>query len=110
MSSYSYESIHLPLSFEAMNALRNLEYLGYDIDALLRMNMDDKQIIELCDEAYRYRRIEPPNQESTRSDIDDFTRFFRMGIDLSLEMASRDEARIMVSHFLRLAEKVLSRP
>ena len=46
------------LSDTARTAFQDLKGLGYDIEALGRRNMDDYQILELRDKAFRFRGIQ----------------------------------------------------
>lgn len=45
-------------SFESQKALKDLEALGYDVTALMRMNMNDQRIVDLRDKAFRFRGIQ----------------------------------------------------
>lgn len=92
------------LSDTALSALVDLESLGYDVQALVRRNMDDNQIVELREKAYRYRGVAIPNSPSKR--INDFANFFSLGVDLGL-MTPPEQARILVRHIFYLAEKQL---
>jgi hypothetical protein len=47
----------------AQRAWKDLENLGYDINALMRRNMNDSQVVELRDKAFRYRGIQVPENE-----------------------------------------------
>ena len=93
------------MSDTAVRALADLESLGYDVQALIRRNMADDQIVELREKAYRFRGIAIPNSPSKRAD--DFASFFSLGIDLSL-MTAPEQARILARHIFYLAEKHLS--
>jgi hypothetical protein len=42
----------------SQKAWSDLEGLGYDIGALKRMNMNDNQVVQLRDKAFRYRGIQ----------------------------------------------------
>ena len=105
-SSYIHNSLELQLSEAASNALRDLKSLGYDTDALARMNLTDERIIELRDKSYQYRGIEPPKAISAKDD-DEFTRFFDLGIDLTFK-STPEQARDIARHLLYLAERELS--
>ncbi|MGI0026024.1 MAG: hypothetical protein ACREA4_12890 [Nitrososphaera sp.] len=105
-SSSIHNSLELQLSEAARNAFRDLKALGYDTDALARMNLNDERIIELRDKSYRYRGVEPP-KETPKKDDAEFTRFFGLCIDLTLKMAP-DQARVMARHLFYLAERELS--
>lgn len=48
-------------------AWMDLESLGYDINALKRMNMNDNQVVELRDKAFRYRGLKVPERENNNS-------------------------------------------
>lgn len=93
------------MSETAVSALADLESLGYDVQALIRRNMEDDQIVELREKAYRFRGIAIPNSRNKRAD--DFASFFSLGIDLSL-MTAPEQARILARHIFYLAEKHLS--
>jgi hypothetical protein len=96
----------LALSELAKDAFGDLESLGYDVAALMRMNMNDDRIVELRDRAYRYRGIKPRKAEA-KKDPDDLTKFFGMGVDLAIRQDS-EAARDMARHILYLAERELS--
>lgn len=92
------------LSNVAKNAFQDLKSLGYDIDALERRNMNDAQVLELRDKAFRYRGIEIPG---TTKNISDLVNLFELGVDLSLK-SPPTEGRVMARHILYLAEKQLA--
>ncbi|MGH9991483.1 MAG: hypothetical protein ACREAZ_02420 [Nitrososphaera sp.] len=100
MVSKSSGEIDFPQSIEAHNAFKDLETLGYDVDALMRRNMNDSQIVELRDKAFHYRGMEMPK-------MDDLVNLFSLGVDLSIR-SSRDEGRTLARHILYLAERELS--
>jgi hypothetical protein len=93
------------MSDAAVSALADLESLGYDVQALIRRNMEDDQIVELREKAYRFRGIAIPGTSSKAAD--DLASFFSLGIDLSL-MTAPEQARILARHIFYLAEKQLS--
>jgi hypothetical protein len=47
----------------AQRAWKDLENLGYDISALMRMNMNDGQVIALRDKAFRYRGLQTSDSD-----------------------------------------------
>ncbi len=92
------------LSEMARNAFQDLRTLGYDIDALARRNMNEDQVLELRDKAFRYRGIEIPNRTKGMADL---VNLFELGVDLSLRSPPA-EARILAKNILYLAEKQLA--
>ncbi|HJS82633.1 MAG TPA: hypothetical protein VJ742_07325 [Nitrososphaera sp.] len=91
------------LSENAKNAFHDLKALGYDVDALGRRNMNDEEVLELRDKAFRYRGMEIPGNKG----MSDLVNLFELGVDLSLK-SPPDEARMMAKHILYLAEKQLA--
>ena len=83
------------LSENARSAFQDLKALGYDVDALGRRNMNDEEVLELRDKAFRYRGMS------------DLVNLFELGVDLSLKSAP-NEARMIANHILYLAEKQLA--
>ena len=94
------------LSEQAKIAIRDLESIGYDVNALVGMNMSDERIIDLRDKAFQSRGIKV-SKEATEKRSDDFAAFIGLGIDLSLE-SSPEQAKKMVKHLFYLAERELS--
>lgn len=92
------------LSEVAKNAFQDLKSLGYDIEALGRRNMNDAQVLELRDKAFRFRGIETPAGTKSMSDL---MNLFELGVDLSLK-SPPSEGRMMAKHILYLAEKQLA--
>lgn len=92
------------LSDVAKHAFQDLKSLGYDTDALGRRNMNDEQVLELRDKAFRYRGIEVPGAPKNMSDL---VNLFELGVDLSLK-SPPTEGRVMARHILYLAEKQLA--
>ena len=91
------------LSENARSAFQDLKALGYDVDALGRRNMNDEEVLELRDKAFRYRGIEIPSNKG----MSDLVNLFELGVDLSLKSAP-NEARMIANHILYLAEKQLA--
>lgn len=102
MSEFSGQTSNI--SEEAMNALEDLKNLGYDIEALARRKMNDVQVQELRDKAFKYRGIEVPRGSRGVSDL---VNLFELGVDLSLKSPPA-EARVLARHILYLAEKQLA--
>ncbi len=100
MVSKSLSDNNIPQSSEAQSAFRDLETLGYDVDALMRRDMNDSQIVELRDKAFHYRGMEIPK-------MDELVKLFSLGVDLSIR-SSPDEGRNLARHILYLAERELS--
>jgi hypothetical protein len=94
------------LSDSAKMALKDLEAIGYDIDALARRGMNSEQIKELRDKAYRYRGIEIPTPIS-RKRMDDLVTLFWLGVELALNTTPA-RGKVIASHVLYLAESQLS--
>ncbi|MGI0036818.1 MAG: hypothetical protein ACRD99_00485 [Nitrososphaera sp.] len=92
------------LSDVGKSAFQDLKSLGYDIDALGHRNMNDEQVLELRDKAFRYRGIEVPGTAKSMSDL---VNLFELGVDLSLK-SPPTEGRVMARHILYLAEKQLA--
>ena len=92
------------LSDAAKNAYQDLKSLGYDIDALGRRNMNDEQVLELREKAFKFRGIEVPGATKSMSDL---ANLFELGVDLSLK-SPPTEGRMMARHILYLAEKQLA--
>lgn len=92
------------LSDTARNAFQDLMSLGYDIEALERRNMNDDEVIELRDKAFRFRGMDVPLEAKG---VAEFASLFELGVDLSLK-SPPEEARVMASHILYLAEKHLA--
>ena len=91
------------LSDSARNAFQDLEALGYDIDALGRRNMSDREVLELRDKAFRDRGIEGPSYKG----MNDMEKLFELGGKVSVTWPPED-ARTMARHILYLAEKQLA--
>jgi hypothetical protein len=87
----------------AKNAFQDLKSLGYDIEALERRNMNDEQVLELRDKAFRYRGIEIPATKN----MSELVSLFELGVNLSLK-SPPTEGRMMAKHILYLAEKQLA--
>jgi hypothetical protein len=94
------------LSDMAKSAFADLRRLGYDVDALGRRNMNEKQVVELRDKAFRYRGVQPKNADK---DMTELVQLFKLGVDLSLRSPPA-EARALANHILYLAERQLSEP
>ena len=92
------------LSESAMSAFQDLKSLGYDIEALGRRNMNDEQVLELRDKAFKFRGMEVPGGSKSMSDL---VNLFELGVDLSLKSPPA-EGRVMARHILYLAEKQLA--
>jgi hypothetical protein len=92
------------LSEVAKTAFQDLKLLGYDVEALGRRNMNDAQVLELRDKAFKYRGIEIPVAKS----MTDLVNLFELGVDLSLK-SPPIEGRMMATHILYLAEKQLAK-
>lgn len=92
------------LSEAARNAFDDLRSLGYDVDALGRRNMNEDQIMELRDKAFKFRGIEVKNADKKMADL---VSLFGLGVDLSLRSPPA-EARLLAKHILYLAERQLS--
>lgn len=93
------------LSGTARAAFKDLELLGYDVEALLRRNMNDNQIVELRDKALRFRSIENPIP--SMKGMEELVDLFSLGVDLSIR-SSPDEGKTLARHILYLAERELS--
>lgn len=94
-----------PSSEIARAAFKDLELLGYDVEALLRRNMNDSQIVDLRDKALRFRGMANAIPSVKRND--DFVDLFSLAVDLSIK-SRPDEGRTLARHILYLAEKELS--
>ena len=92
------------ISEGARTALEDLKNLGYDVEALGRRNMNDVQLQELRDKAFKYRGIEVPDSDGGMSAL---VNLFELGVDLSLK-SPPTEARVLARHILYLAEKQLA--
>jgi hypothetical protein len=53
-------------SVESQRALQDLDALGYDIPALLRMDLNDERIVDLRDKAFQYRNIKLTNSVAVK--------------------------------------------
>ncbi len=65
--------------------------------------MNDQEVLELRDKAFRYRGMERPGNKG----MSDLVNLFELGVDLSLK-SPPNEARMMAKHILYLAEKQLA--
>lgn len=92
------------LSEMARSAFQDLRSLGYDVEALERRNMNDDEVLELRDKAFRFRGMDIPSEAKA---VADFASLFQLGVDLSLK-SPPEEARVMARHILYLAEKHLA--
>jgi hypothetical protein len=92
------------LSDVAKSAFQDLKSLGYDVEALGRRNMNDEQVLELRDKAFKFRGMEMPPGGKGMSDL---VNLFELGVDLSLK-SPPTEGRMMAKHILYLAEKQLA--
>ncbi|MFY3740861.1 MAG: hypothetical protein HMLIMOIP_001306 [Candidatus Nitrosomirales archaeon] len=61
MSEPFESSPNLSSSSMSQKAWRDLESLGYDINALMQMNMNEQQVVELRNKAFRYRGLTIPD-------------------------------------------------
>jgi hypothetical protein len=92
------------LSEVAQSAFLDLKSLGYDVEALRRRNMNDEQVLELRDKAFRFRGMDVPAGGKSMSDL---VNLFELGVNLSLK-SPPTQGRMMAKHILYLAEKQLA--
>ena len=92
------------LSDVAKSAFQDLESLGYDVEALGRRNMNDEQVLELRDKAFKFRGMDIPPAGKSMTEL---VSLFELGVDLSLKSPPA-EGRMMAKHILYLAEKQLA--
>ncbi len=94
---------------ESQKALKDLEDLGYDVPALKRRNMNDQQIVELRDKAYRYRGIQlqtPVVENGTKNNKTNDVGA-TVNSDLMIKTSATQEMDV-VELIIYLAEKHLS--
>ena len=92
------------ISEPARHAFQDLKALGYDVEALGRRNMNDDQILELRDKAFKFRGIQPSAADQSFAEL---VRLFELGVGLSLR-SPPEEAKVLARHVLYLAEKQLA--
>jgi hypothetical protein len=107
MSSWIHDNQHSTI--ESQKALKDLEGLGYDVEALMRMNMSEQRIVDLRNKAFQYRGIQLQDSIYKHSIDGNNVATVNAKVDPNIApMISEGEGMGTIERIIFLAEKELS--